>query len=38
MMDIFVKYFIKIGMFNGKKYMVMEIINDDYWKDFMVEG
>ncbi len=25
-------------MLNGKKYMVMETTNDDYWKDFMVEG
>ncbi len=37
-MDTFVKHPIKTGMFNGKKYMVMEITNDDSWKDFMVEG
>ena len=36
MMDTFVKHPIKTG--NGKKYMVMETTNDDYWKDFMVEG
>ncbi|HCY5979987.1 TPA: heme uptake protein IsdB [Staphylococcus aureus] len=38
MMDTFVKHPIKTGMLNGKKYMVMETTNDDYWKDFMVEG
>ncbi|HDC4052076.1 TPA: heme uptake protein IsdB [Staphylococcus aureus] len=38
MMDTFVKQPIKTGMLNGKKYMVMETTNDDYWKDFMVEG
>lgn len=38
MMDTFVKHPIKTGMLNGKKYMVMEATNDDYWKDFMVEG
>lgn len=38
MMDTFVKHPIKRGMLNGKKYMVMETTNDDYWKDFMVEG
>ncbi|HBI1085742.1 TPA: heme uptake protein IsdB [Staphylococcus aureus] len=38
MMDAFVKHPIKTGMLNGKKYMVMETTNDDYWKDFMVEG
>ncbi len=38
MMDTFVKHPIKTGMLNGKKYMVMENTNDDYWKDFMVEG
>ncbi|EJP0911709.1 heme uptake protein IsdB [Staphylococcus aureus] len=37
MMDTFVKHPIKTGMLNGKKYMVMETTNDDYWKDFMVE-
>ncbi|HHO1925796.1 TPA: NEAT domain-containing protein, partial [Staphylococcus aureus] len=37
-MDTFVKHPIKTGMLNGKKYMVMETTNDDYWKDFMVEG
>ncbi len=36
MMDTFVKHPIKTGMLNGK--MVMETTNDDYWKDFMVEG
>ncbi|CDR52191.1 NEAT domain-containing protein [Staphylococcus schweitzeri] len=38
MMDTFVKHPIKTGMLNGKKYMVMETTNDDYWKDFIVEG
>ncbi|HCX2377064.1 TPA: heme uptake protein IsdB [Staphylococcus aureus] len=38
MMDTFVKHPIKTGMLNGKKYMIMETTNDDYWKDFMVEG
>ncbi|MBE5661688.1 NEAT domain-containing protein [Staphylococcus sp. SS21] len=38
MMDTFVKHPIKTGILNGKKYMVMETTNDDYWKDFMVEG
>ncbi|HDC4077586.1 TPA: heme uptake protein IsdB [Staphylococcus aureus] len=38
MMDTFVKHPIKTGMLNGKKYMVTETTNDDYWKDFMVEG
>ncbi|HDC8725307.1 TPA: heme uptake protein IsdB [Staphylococcus aureus] len=38
MMDTFVKHPIKTGMLNGKKYMLMETTNDDYWKDFMVEG
>ncbi|HAR7383582.1 TPA: heme uptake protein IsdB [Staphylococcus aureus] len=38
MMDTFVKHPIKTGMLNGKKYMVMETTNDDYWKDFMVGG
>lgn len=38
MMDTFVKHPIKTGMLNGKKYMVMETTNDDYWKDFLVEG
>ncbi|HCZ5887274.1 TPA: heme uptake protein IsdB [Staphylococcus aureus] len=38
MMDTFVKHPVKTGMLNGKKYMVMETTNDDYWKDFMVEG
>ncbi|MCS5349681.1 NEAT domain-containing protein [Staphylococcus aureus] len=38
MMDTFVKHPIKTGMLNGKKYMVMEVTNDDYWKDFIVEG
>ncbi|HEG7246727.1 TPA: heme uptake protein IsdB [Staphylococcus aureus] len=38
MMDTFVKHPIKTGMLNEKKYMVMETTNDDYWKDFMVEG
>lgn len=38
MMDTFAKHPIKTGMLNGKKYMVMETTNDDYWKDFMVEG
>ncbi|HDA1474380.1 TPA: heme uptake protein IsdB [Staphylococcus aureus] len=38
MMDTFVKHPIKTGMLNGKKYMVMQTTNDDYWKDFMVEG
>ncbi|HDA4985601.1 TPA: heme uptake protein IsdB [Staphylococcus aureus] len=38
MMDTFVKHPIKTGMLNGKKYMVMETTNDDYRKDFMVEG
>ncbi|HDE3647037.1 TPA: heme uptake protein IsdB [Staphylococcus aureus] len=38
MMDTFVKHPIKTGMLNGKKYTVMETTNDDYWKDFMVEG
>ncbi|EZU54508.1 heme uptake protein IsdB [Staphylococcus aureus] len=38
MMDTFVKHPIKTSMLNGKKYMVMETTNDDYWKDFMVEG
>ncbi|SGW29719.1 iron-regulated heme-iron binding protein [Staphylococcus argenteus] len=38
MMDTFVKHPIKTGMLNGKKYMIMETTNDDYWKDFIVEG
>lgn len=38
MMDTFVKHPIKTGILNGKKYMVMETTNDDYWKDFIVDG